>query len=103
MLLDERNVYPLFESLDRVEKMLEGKKYLIQDTFTVADIRLFTTIVRYYKWHNLLSHWFLIWLLFRFDPVYFGHFKCNLKSIEHNYPNILEWTRRIYQKPGGKK
>lgn len=39
---------------------------------------------------------------FRFDPVYFGHFKCNLKSIEHSYPNILKWTRRIYQKPGGK-
>lgn len=45
-LLDEKNVYPLFESLDRVEKMLEGKKYLIQNTFTEADIRLFTTIVR---------------------------------------------------------
>lgn len=44
---DEKNVYPLFESLDRVEKILEGKKYLIQDTFTEADIRLFTTIVRY--------------------------------------------------------
>lgn len=46
-LLDEKNVYPLFESLDRVENMLEGKKYLVQDTFTEADIRLFTTIVRY--------------------------------------------------------
>ncbi|CAO3655851.1 unnamed protein product [Mucor hiemalis] len=76
----EKNVYPLFKSLDRVEKLLEGKKYLVQDTFTEADIRLFTTIVR-------------------FDPVYFGHFKCNLKSIEFGYPNILEWTRRIYQKP----
>lgn len=51
-------MYPLFESLDRVEKMLEGKKYLIQDTFTEADIRLFTTIVRYYKWlvFDLISH-----------------------------------------------
>lgn len=80
MFIDEKNVYPLFESLDRVEKLLEGKKYLVQDTFTEADIRLFTTIVR-------------------FDPVYFGHFKCNLKSIEFGYPNILKWTRRIYQKP----
>ncbi|KAI7902675.1 glutathione S-transferase [Cokeromyces recurvatus] len=80
----ENHVYPLFKSLDRVEKMLEGKKYLVQDTFTEADIRLFTTIVR-------------------FDPVYFGHFKCNLGSIEHNYPNILKWTRRIYQKPGVKE
>ncbi|KAI9485661.1 MAG: glutathione S-transferase [Benjaminiella poitrasii] len=45
----ENHVYPLFKSLDRVEKMLEGKKYLIQNTFTEADIRLFTTIIRYYK------------------------------------------------------
>ncbi|KAL0135806.1 glutathione S-transferase [Mucor lusitanicus] len=80
----EKNVYPLFKSLDRVEKMLEGKKFLIQDTFTEADIRLFTTIVR-------------------FDPVYFGHFKCNIGSIEHNYPNILKWARRIYQMPGVKE
>ncbi|KAI8357837.1 glutathione S-transferase [Choanephora cucurbitarum] len=42
----EKNVKALFESLERVEKMLEGKKYLVQDTFTEADIRLFTTIVR---------------------------------------------------------
>ncbi|KAI8375581.1 extracellular matrix protein 4 [Blakeslea trispora] len=80
----EKNVTALFESLDRVEKMLEGKKYLVQDTFTEADIRLFTTIVR-------------------FDPVYFGHFKCNIKSIGYDYPNILKWTRRIYQKPGVKE
>ncbi|KAI8881711.1 hypothetical protein K501DRAFT_188391 [Backusella circina FSU 941] len=77
----ENNVYPLFDSLDRVEKMLDGKKYLVQETFTEADIRLWTTIVR-------------------FDPVYFGHFKCNKKSIEFGYPNILQWARRIYQKPG---
>jgi putative glutathione S-transferase len=73
----------LFDSLDRVEKMLDGKKYLVQETFTEADIRLWTTIVR-------------------FDPVYFGHFKCNKKSIELGYPNILEWARRVYQKPGSK-
>jgi putative glutathione S-transferase len=79
----ENNVYNVFKSLDRIEKMLDGHKYLVQDTFTEADIRLFTTIVR-------------------FDPVYHGHFKCNLKSIGHDYPNILEWTRRIYQKPGVK-
>ncbi|CAO3692157.1 unnamed protein product [Rhizopus stolonifer] len=75
---------PLFESLDRIEKILDGHKYLVQDRFTEADIRLFTTIVR-------------------FDPVYHGHFKCNIKSIESSYPNILEWTRRIYQKPGVKE
>lgn len=80
----EKNVVPLFKSLDRIEKVLDGHKYLVKDTFTEADIRLFTTIVR-------------------FDPVYHGHFKCNLKSIEYGYPNILEWARRIYQKPGVKE
>ncbi|CAO3692154.1 unnamed protein product [Rhizopus stolonifer] len=42
----EKNVVPLFESLDRIEKILDGHKYLVQDRFTEADIRLFTTIVR---------------------------------------------------------
>jgi glutathionyl-hydroquinone reductase len=37
----------------------------------------------------------------RFDPIYHGHFKCNLKSIEKDYPNILRWARQIYQMPGG--
>ncbi|KAI9314312.1 glutathione S-transferase [Dichotomocladium elegans] len=76
----ERNVYPLFESLDRVERILSQSQYLVANTFTEADIRLFTTIVR-------------------FDPVYHGHFKCNAKSIEKDYPNILRWARRIYQMP----
>jgi glutathionyl-hydroquinone reductase len=42
----EANVYPLFEALDKVEKILEGKEYLIGDRLTEADIRLFPTIVR---------------------------------------------------------
>ena len=46
LFLDENNVYNVFKSLDRIEKMLDGHKYLVQDTFTEADIRLFTTIVR---------------------------------------------------------
>ncbi|KAI7883730.1 hypothetical protein K492DRAFT_47285 [Lichtheimia hyalospora FSU 10163] len=77
----ENHVYPLFESLDRIEKILSESDYLVNNTFTEADIRLFTTIVR-------------------FDPVYHGHFKCNIKSIEKDYPHILRWTRRIYQMPG---
>ncbi|KAM3581570.1 S-glutathionyl-(chloro)hydroquinone reductase [Umbelopsis sp. WA50703] len=77
----EKNVYPLFESLDRLEKILAENEYLVAGTFTEADIRLWTTIVR-------------------FDPVYVGHFKCNLKTIEKDYPNILRWARQIYQKPG---
>lgn len=58
----EANVKPLFASLDRLEKILDGKDFLIGGTLTEADIRLYTTIVR-------------------FDPVYHGHFKCNLGSI----------------------
>ncbi|KAG0168260.1 S-glutathionyl-(chloro)hydroquinone reductase [Apophysomyces sp. BC1034] len=77
----ENHVFPLFHSLDKIEAILSDQEYLVQDTFTEADIRLWTTIIR-------------------FDPVYHGHFKCNLKSIEKDYPNILKWARRIYQKPG---
>lgn len=45
--IDENNVYPLFDSLDRIEKILSESDYLVKNTFTEADIRLFTTIVRY--------------------------------------------------------
>jgi len=76
----EANVFPLFKSLDRVEEMLSKSDYLVGNTLTEADVRLWTTIIR-------------------FDPVYVGHFKCNLKSIEKDYPNILQWARRIYQMP----
>ncbi|KAF0691591.1 Aste57867_17220 [Aphanomyces stellatus] len=77
----EKNVYVLFEALDRVEKHLEGKEWLVANTLTEADVRLFTTIVR-------------------FDPVYHGHFKCNLKTITDHYPNLLQHARRLYQVPG---
>ncbi|KAN0084243.1 Glutathione S-transferase, C-terminal-like protein [Tylopilus felleus] len=65
----EKAVYPLFDSLDRLEKMLTGKDYLVGDRLTEADIRLFVTIIR-------------------FDPVYVGHFKCNLRTIRNGYPAI---------------
>ncbi|KAH9167632.1 hypothetical protein AeNC1_018114, partial [Aphanomyces euteiches] len=65
----EKNVHILFNSLDRVEAHLEGKTWLIGDKLTEADVRLFPTILR-------------------FDPAYHGQFKCNLKSIAANYPNI---------------
>ncbi|CAK4068131.1 unnamed protein product [Aphanomyces euteiches] len=77
----EKNVHILFNSLDRVEAHLEGKTWLIGEKLTEADVRLFTTIIR-------------------FDPVYHGHFKCNLKSISANYPNLLKHTRRLYQVAG---
>lgn len=73
----DQNVYQLFKSLDRVEKILGEHKYLVGDTLTEADIRLFTTIVR-------------------FDPVYVMHFKCNLGMIRHDYPNIHRWLRDLY-------
>ncbi|KAJ3313081.1 S-glutathionyl-(chloro)hydroquinone reductase [Boothiomyces sp. JEL0838] len=76
-----KNVNQLFVSLDRVEEILSKNKFLVGNTFTEADIRLFTTIVR-------------------FDPVYHTHFKCNQKTISDNYPHILKWARTIYQMPG---
>lgn len=75
----EKAVNPLFESLDRLEKMLRGKDYLIGDQLTEADIRLFVTIVR-------------------FDPVYVGHFKCNIRTIRDGYPAIHLWLRKLYWK-----
>lgn len=76
----EKHCRKVFESLDKVEKILEENEFLVDNTFTEADIRLFTTVAR-------------------FDPVYTCHFKCNLKSIEHDYPNILRWARQVYQMP----
>ncbi|KAG9313451.1 glutathione S-transferase [Chiua virens] len=73
----EKAVYPLFESLNRLEKMLTGKDYLVGDTLTEADIRLFVTLIR-------------------FDPVYVGHFKCNLRTIRNGYPAIHTWLRKLY-------
>jgi putative glutathione S-transferase len=73
----EANVFPLFESLDRLEKLLDGKKYLVGEQLTEADVRLFPTIVR-------------------FDPVYVGHFKCNLRTIRDGYPNLHRWMRNLY-------
>ena len=58
----------LFESLDRADKMLEGQKYLFGNQFTIMDIRLFMTLIR-------------------FDPVYIVHFKCSKRSIE-SYKNL---------------
>ncbi|TQV74964.1 glutathione S-transferase family protein [Aliikangiella marina] len=76
----EENVIKLFEALDWLESILQEKRYLTGDTLTEADIRLFTTLVR-------------------FDPVYVGHFKCNIKRIA-DYPNLFGYVRDIYQQPG---
>ncbi len=76
----EQSVERLFVALDRLEAMLEGKEYLVGDRLTEADIRLFTTLLR-------------------FDPVYVGHFKCNRRRIV-DYPNLWAHTKRLYGLPG---
>ncbi|KAI3658714.1 hypothetical protein MP638_004583 [Amoeboaphelidium occidentale] len=73
----EKHCRAVFETLDRIEAILEKNAFLTGDRFTEADVRCFTTVVR-------------------FDPVYTGHFKCNLKSIRTDYPNILRWMKSIY-------
>ncbi|KDN51383.1 hypothetical protein K437DRAFT_221603 [Tilletiaria anomala UBC 951] len=74
----EANIKPLFKSLDRIESILsDGRDYLIGNKLTEADIRLYTTIIR-------------------FDPVYVGHFKCNLNTIRAGYPEIHRWLRQLY-------
>ncbi len=70
----------LFATLDDLEKRLGKSRYLVGNRLTEADIRLFTT-------------------LFRFDPVYVGHFKCNIRRLV-DYPNLWNYTRDIYQHPG---
>lgn len=70
----------LFEELDRLEQLLSANRYLTGEYLTEADIRLFTTLIR-------------------FDAVYYGHFKCNLRRIA-DYPNLSNWLREIYQWPG---
>ncbi|MCW3479190.1 glutathione S-transferase family protein [Neisseriaceae bacterium JH1-16] len=73
-------VVPLFDTLDWLETSLATRRYLTGDRLTEADIRLFTTLVR-------------------FDAVYVGHFKCNLRRIA-DYPNLSAYTHDVYQLPG---
>ena len=76
----EEAVYPLFDSLDWLEGILSRNRYLTGQTITEADWRLWTTLVR-------------------FDPVYYGHFKCNIRRIV-DYPALWGFTRELYQWPG---
>lgn len=70
----------LFRGLDAVEAQLSRRRYLAGERTTEADWRLFTTLVR-------------------FDAVYVGHFKCNLRRIA-DYPNLSNYLRELYQVPG---
>ncbi|MFM2483592.1 glutathione S-transferase family protein [Celerinatantimonas yamalensis] len=76
----EEAVFPLFATLDSLEQCLSTNRYLTGNHLTEADWRLFTTLIR-------------------FDPVYFGHFKCNLHSIR-DYPNLSGYMRELYQMDG---
>ena len=76
----EKAVHPLFEALDWLEERLTTRRYLMGDTLTEADWRLFTTLVR-------------------FDSVYHLHFKCNRRRIV-DYPALWAYTRDLYQHPG---
>lgn len=73
-------VTTLFKSLDRAEAHLSSPDhapYYYGEHITEADIRLFTTIIR-------------------FDPVYVQHFKCNIRDIRSGYPNLHRWVRNLY-------
>ena len=70
----------LFETLDWLEARLGGQRFLMGQRLTEADWRLFTTLIR-------------------FDPVYFGHFKCNLREIR-NYTALSRYLRELYHLPG---
>lgn len=76
----DRAVRPLFETLDWLETRLAQNRYLMGAQVTEADWRLFTTLIR-------------------FDKVYHGHFKCNLRRIV-DYPNLWGYVRELYQWPG---
>ncbi|MEP2640381.1 glutathione S-transferase family protein [Roseobacter sp.] len=73
-------ITPLFDTLDWLETRLHITRYLMGNTITEADWRLFTTLVR-------------------FDAVYHLHFKCNRKRLI-DYPNLWGYTRDLYQVPG---
>ena len=70
----------LFTALDWLTERLSGQRYLVGDTITEADVRLFTTLAR-------------------FDPVYHGHFKCNRSKLAE-MPVLWAYARDLFQTPG---
>jgi putative glutathione S-transferase len=80
----EEHLHALFTSLDRLEKHLEQPNhspFLFWEHITEADIRLFTTLIR-------------------FDVAYVTIFKCNLKMIRYDYPRLHDWLRKVYWDEG---
>ncbi|HYI62925.1 MAG TPA: glutathione S-transferase C-terminal domain-containing protein, partial [Acidimicrobiales bacterium] len=76
----ERGYERLFAALDRLVERLARQRYLVGDTITEADVRLFTTLAR-------------------FDPVYHGHFKCNRNKLTE-MPVLWAYARDLFQTPG---
>ena len=76
----EHSYTKLFSRLDRLSERLADQRYLVGDTITEADVRLFTTLVR-------------------FDAVYHGHFKCNRQKLTE-LPVLWAYTRDLFQTPG---
>jgi putative glutathione S-transferase len=76
----EEAFHALFATLDMLDARLASQRFLCGERLTEADWRLFTTLIR-------------------FDPVYFGHFKCNLREIM-DYPALQRYLRELYHWPG---
>jgi glutathionyl-hydroquinone reductase len=76
----EAAVQQLFARLDWLEERLATRRYLVGGQLTEADVRLYPTLAR-------------------FDSVYVGHFKCNLRRLV-DYPNLWAYARDLYQRPG---
>ena len=76
----EEAAFGVFTMLDELEERLANSRYLFGDQPVETDWRLFTTLVR-------------------FDAVYFGHFKCNLRRLV-DYPNLWRYARDLFQLPG---
>jgi putative glutathione S-transferase len=76
----EEAIRPLFSTLDWLDHRLAARRFVCGERLTEADWRLFTTLVR-------------------FDPVYVGHFKCNIRRLV-DYPNLWAYARDLYQMPG---
>ncbi|EIN03950.1 hypothetical protein PUNSTDRAFT_55793 [Punctularia strigosozonata HHB-11173 SS5] len=75
----DRNVVPVFEALNKLEKLAyeNGGPYVLGKELTEVDLRLYPTLIR-------------------FDTVYVQHFKCNLGTIRHNYPVLNNWMKNLY-------
>lgn len=76
----EKAVHRLFDALDRLDARLKTGRYLFGETLVETDLRLFVTLIR-------------------FDAVYHGHFKCNIRRIV-DYPNLFAYLKDLYQTDG---